>query len=495
MSHPLRIVSIASEVAPYSISGGLAQITHALSHAIFHAGHHISVITPLYKSIDTKKYHLAPLFMNIPLRLDDESTTTVHFWKGMHHDDLPIYFVEHATSFRLHQRLYGSKYDNERFWLFNLAAIKLLLLLKEPVHLIHCHDWHAGLVPYFIKTRFKHYTLLKRTATLFTIHNLAFQMGGDWSAIPLERKDDGRRNLPAHKDHERVRAVNFAKRGILHSTFVNTVSEQYAKEILTKEYGQDLHSILKHKWENGRLVGIVNGIDEQEYNPATDPGLYKNYSVKTLDDKKANKRGLQRRYHLPQIQNAPLIGMVSRITEQKGFDLVMTVIPHLIKLDLQLFIFGGGDKTYERRLRALHRKYPRKVGIHLEFNRVDATKVYAGSDLFLMPSRFEPCGITQLESMRYGSIPVVRHIGGLVDTITNYNPRTKNGNGFVFTHYDPFDLYGAIVRSLEIYHHPQEWRQLVEQTMQLSHSWALPAKSYITLFRKAIRLHKEELHS
>lgn len=494
-SQKLRILSVASEISPFSMSGGLAQITRSLPLALHDLGHKVSIITPLYRHIDKKKYRLQPLFQNVPLKIDDESQTNIHYWQGSLEGKIPVYFVEHSRSFSHYKRLYGSKYDNERFWIFNLAAIKLPLLLKKAPHLIHCHDWQTGLLPYFLNTRFKKYTLFKKTATLFTIHNLVFQLGENWWEVPPERKDDGRRALPNHRDHERVRAINFAKRAIINATLVNAVSEQYAKEILTKNFGENLHHILKHKANDERLFGIVNGIDEEEYNPATDPGLYRNYSIDNLEDKLYNKIRLQRLHQLPQNKNIPLIGMVTRLTEQKGIDLLMDILPYLMKLDLQLVIFGGGHKIYEREFRSLHKKYPKKIGIQLKFQQKDSTKVFAGSDMFLVPSRFEPCGITQLESMRYGSIPIVREVGGLVDTVTDYNPRTHHGNGFVFSSYNPLDLLTAIVRALESYKHVEGWGALVRRAMQRSHSWEIPAQKYLLLYRKALRQHKQDFSS
>lgn len=485
MKKVLKIVSISSEVAPFSKAGGLADVARSLPRALKHLDHEVMVITPLYGIIDPKKYNLKSIATDVPIQMDEKNIRKVTFWKGELMQDLPIYFVDNPKYFSSHKSIYRSSYENTRFLFFNLAAINLLILLKFKPDIIQCHEWHTGLIPYFIKKRFSNNPLFEKAALIFTIHNLAFQFGQNWWKVPPEKKDDGHSSLPNFSDKEIIEHINFAKRGIIYADLINTVSEQYAQEIMTPKFGQALHKILKNRRD--RLFGIINGIDYDDYNPATDPGLYRKYDINSLEKKIKNKKYVQKKFGLPVNTQIPLIGMVSRITEQKGFELLMEIIEPLLRQELQLVVLGAGDKKYERFFRKITKKYPKKVAAHLEFNTQIATLTYAASDMFLMPSRFEPSGLGQLISSRYGSIPIVHATGGLVDTIQNFNPRTHRGNGFVFKTYDSRDLLVAITRALETYRYPESWRMLMMKAMQQSSSWEIPAKKYVSLFQKALR--------
>jgi aminoglycoside phosphotransferase (APT) family kinase protein len=267
---------------------------------------------------------------------------------------------------------------------------------------------------------------------------------------------------------------------------VNTVSEQYAKEVIQEKFGQGLHDILKRKYEEKRFYGIVNGIDYNEYNPKTDPGLKANYDYDSLEKKVINKRHLQRQFKLGVDGDVPVIAMATRITEQKGFDLIIEIIDALLRLDMQLILVGNADSYYRKIFKKLSKKNSKKVATHLEFETKRITRVYAGSDMFLMPSRFEPCGLGQMISLRYGSIPIVRETGGLSDTITDHNPAVEKGNGFVFKTYDPKDLLVAIARALETYKYKDVWARLVKRGMMQSFSWEVPAKKYLLLYKRTL---------
>lgn len=482
-----KIAHIASEIDPFSKTGGLAVVTRSLPKALKRLGHDVVVISPLYGQIvDKKKLKLKEIAHDVKIKLDDKNSVKVNFWKGYLMEGLPAYFIENEKYFSKRKKLYGSTHENARFMLFGVAALKLLIQIKFPADIIHCHDWQTGLIPYFFKKDFKRSSVIGQSTTVYTIHNLAFQMGISWWKVPLARKDFGIKKLPFFDD-PKLEYINFAKRGILNADVISTVSETYAKEILTPRFGQDLHRILSNRKD--RLFGIVNGIDYREYNPATDPGLIQNFSYKSPQRKIKNKLALQKIFGLPQDEKIPLIGMVSRIAEQKGFELIFDTLDGLMTQNVQLVIMGGGDKSYIKRIKEFMKKYPKKIGATLEFSK-HATRVYAGSDFFLMPSRFEPCGITQLEAMRYGSIPIVRHIGGLVDTVTNFDPRTKKGNGFVFKKYDSRALLIAITRALETYKYKEVWDDLVKEVMRRSYSWELPAQNYVDLYKKAIKIKK-----
>lgn len=491
MSKGLTIISVAAEVAPFSKAGGVADVARSLPKALRRIGHTVIVVTPLHGSIDREKARLSPVAENVPVHIDQENTRYADFYRGELMEGAPIYFIDNKKYFSSHKRIYGTSYQNTRYLFFDLAVFKLLNILKISPDILHCHDWQTGLIPQFLNERFRKNPLFANTRTVYTIHNLTFQLGRDWWTIPLKEKDDVRSPLPPFNDKERVESINFAKRAILNADIINTVSETYAKEVLTHEFGQDLHRILQNRRD--RLYGIINGIDYFDYNPATDPGLYRTYDVDTLQIKVKNKLFLQRELGLPESDKTPVIAIVSRITEQKGFDLLMEVIDPLMRLDLQLVVLGGGDKRYVRFFHSVIRDHPKKVAGHLEFSADLSTRFYAGSDMFLMPSRFEPCGLGQLISLRYGSVPIVHAVGGLTDTITDYNPKTRKGFGFVFTKYDSRDMLVAVVRALEVYKDPEEWSRLVQEGMRRSYSWEIPARKYVTLYKKAMTVDRQRI--
>ncbi len=485
----LKIVHVSSEVDPFSKTGGLADVAGSLPRAIKHKGYQIIVVTPLYSQlIDAKKHNLKLIAEAIKIELSDGVNVEANFWQGELDKGLPIYFIENNKYFGKRKALYGSKHENARFFFFDLATLQLLKTIEFKPDLIHCHDWQTGLIPYFLKRRFKKDEFFTRTATLFTIHNLLFQLGHNWWKIKTSLRDDGNSRLPKFGHTLPVERINFAKRAIINADLINAVSEQYAQEILTRDVGQDLHRILQNRAE--RLFGIVNGVDYKDYNPKTDPGIHRQYDVNSLNHKAENKKWLQKYFNLPVKNDVPVLGMVTRIAEQKGIDLVMQIMADILRLDVQFVIMGAGEKHYETFFKKIEKKYPKKIGAHLEFDSNRATSVYAGSDMFLMPSRFEPCGLGQLISLRYGSIPIVRSVGGLADTITDFNPKTKKGNGFVFHSYDPKALLIALVRAVENYKYPETWTELVKNGMKQSFSWEIPAKKYLTLYRKAIKQKK-----
>jgi len=487
MSKKLKIVHIASEVAPFSKTGGLGDVARSLPKALHRLGQEVIIITPLYgKSIDPQKNKLQLVFSKVNLRLNSQEKVKINYWRGYLMTGLPIYFIECRKFFSKHRHLYGSSRENARFLVFNVASLKLLSLLKFSADIIHCHDWQTGLIPYYLKTDFRYSKTLKQAKTIFTIHNLIFQLGHNWWEIAPENKDYGRSKIP-HLDDPKIEYVNFAKRAILSADYINTVSEQYREEILTKRFGQDLHRILQNRAK--RLLGIVNGIDYNTYNPAKDQTLPKRYSFKSPAFKIDNKGQLQKKFSLPVDKNVPIFCATSRVTFQKGFELLIKILPKLLKLEIQFIIIGSGDKQYIKELQRISRQFPQKLVVipSHEENQKYETLVYAGADFFLLPSNHEPCGINQLIAMRYGCIPIVRAIGGLYDTVENFSPLRQRGTGFTFKNEDEFDLYGAMVRALENYKHQIVWSNLVKRAMQQSNGWEIPAKKYLELYKKAIK--------
>lgn len=465
-------------------------MARSLSKAIHYLGHSVIVITPFYeKIIAPESYNLKIIAKSFPINIDEKNTLEVDFWEGELTKGLPIYFIGNAKFFARHTALYGSEHENARFLLFDIAAIKLLRTISFKADIIHCHDWHAGLIPYYLKKRYGHNPFYTKIASVFTIHNLVYQLGHDWWKISSDQKDDGRSTLPLFND-PKLENINFAKRAILNADVINAVSEQYAQEILTAKFGEDLHRILKNRTD--RVFGIINGIDYNDYNPSNDPGLFRRYTADHIENKKYNKTFLQKKFQLPVSEQIPVIGMTSRIVEQKGIDLLMHIMETLMRLELQIIIMGDGDSKYIKFLQKTQKKYPKKL-VYIPFDQKIETSIYAGANMFLLPSRFEPCGINQLIGLRYGCIPIVRHIGGLADTVTNFNPKTEKGNGFVFRSYDPHDMLTAITRALETYKHEDVWKKLVKHGMEQSVSWKIQAQKYVALFRKGIGNHKKGL--
>ncbi|MFA6467145.1 MAG: glycogen/starch synthase [Patescibacteria group bacterium] len=492
MKKIFKIVSIASEVEPYSKTGGLADVARALPRSLFRLGHNVIIITPYYKKvIDSNVYKLEKIYSDVSLHIDKENELQVAYYRTELVPGLYVYFVRNDKYFSRRKSLYGSSHENARFYMFSVAALKLLSLLKFDADIIHCHDWHTGLIPHLKKTRFKDSQTLKKAATVYTIHNLVFQMGHSWWEVPSKKKDKGTKALPLFSDPD-IEYINFAKRGILEADVVNTVSETHAIEIMDKYFGQDLHRILVNR--RHKLFGVVNGIDYKKFNPATDRGLHKNYTLDKIHRKVLNKRYLQKFYKLPVNESLPLIGLTSRIVEQKGLELILEILPTLLLRDVQVIIMGDGDKNYIKKLKKIQKKFPEKLR-WVAFDRKMETSVYAGADMFLLPSRFEPCGINQLISFRYGCVPIVRSIGGLSDTVVNFDPETNQGSGFTFKHYNGKEFLVAVTRALETYKYKSSWKRLVRNGMKISFSWDLPAERYVQLYKKAIKFSAKRRNS
>ena len=483
---PLKIVHISSEISPYSKSGGLADVTRSLPRALRRLGHQVIAITPYYGFIKKKAWPLKSLSFQLILEFAGQKYR-FGFKKTVCPDNYPVFFVCQRKLFGSRQKGGSGMYDYPdnglRFLLFDLAAIELIKTLKFSPQIIHCHDWHAGLIPGYLKMKYNKDEKMKNIATIFTIHNLLFQGPEDWWKIPLEQRDNGK-GLPV-EDLNKLKFLNFTKRAIFHADVINTVSLRHAQEIMTQEFGCQLDSYLRRRKKD--VYGIVNGVDYAIFNPKFDSDIYVNYDADLLEKKVENKLILQEKYKLDINAHIPLIGLANRLTEQKGFELIINLLDYLLKLDLQIAVVGSGGGIYSDILRMKRRKNTKKLLFVSPFREDVARKIYAASDIYLMPSRFEPCGISQLISLRYGSIPIVHAVGGLLDTISDYNPKTGRGNGFVFTSYETKDLLFALARALENYKRRAAWQILTHRAMKESYSWVIPAKKYVALYRKAIR--------
>jgi len=482
-ARPLKILLLAAECIPFVKTGGLADVAGSLPKSLKALGHDIRVAMPRYGRISPQKFNLTQALPPFPVPMDDQ-TEKASIWQGAIGQDVPVYMVENAKYYD-RDGVYMYPDDAERFIFFCRAALEMLKHLPWQPDIIHCHDWHTAIVPNWLKTVYRDDPFFARTATVYTIHNLAYQGIFGYRVLEIAGIDEyGFMYHPEMADLAEV--VDLMARGVYFADVVSTVSERYAQEILTPEYGERLDPILRERKD--RLYGILNGIDYEVMNPATDEHLAVGYDIERLDRRIENKLALQREANLPQDASKPLIGMVSRLTDQKGFDILGEVLDHILDLDLQFILLGTGDQHYHEMLLKLAQAYPRKAAIFLTFNAPLTHKIHAGADLYLMPSRVEPCGTNQMVAMRYGSVPIVRATGGLADTVKDFDPRSRGGNGFVFEAYDRWALFATVVRALETFKYQDVWREMQIKNMQADLSWNAAARKYVTLYEQALQV-------
>ena len=481
----LKILLVAAEVAPFAKVGGLADVAGALPKALRAMGHDVRVVMPRYGSIDVEKYHLRRVLtdMRVPLAHQPVSGDVL---EGRIGDDVPIYFIENQQFFG-REGMYGFWDDDARFIYFSRAALEMLRPLGFQPDVIHVNDWHTAVIPNMLARLYASDPFYADMATVLTIHNLAFQGVFGYGTLHLAELEPWGLIRPGIAGLDDI--VNLLGRGLYFSDVVNTVSHRYAEEILTPEYGEKMDPLLRVF--KSKLYGIINGIDYEAFNPETDTSLAARYDIESIDKKVEDKLALQKEVGLPQDPSVPVIGLISRLYDQKGLDLIANIMWGLMRLNLQLVVLGAGDGRYEEMFRNNARDNPLKVSATIGFKPVLAQHIYAGADMFLMPSRFEPCGLGQLISVRYGTIPIVRATGGLADTIQDWDPVAQKGNGFVFTAYDHWDLYAQVVRALETYRQPALWRRLEANAMSTDVSWANSAQQYVNLYRTAMARHAE----
>ena len=481
---PLSILFIAAEGVPYVKTGGLADVIGALPGALRRLGHDVRVALPRYNVVDPERWHLHTVAAALPVPVSqrEELVNVLETTQG---DGTPVYFID-APHYFQREKLYGYHDDGERFILFCRAALEFVRRLGWAPDVIHCHDWHTAIVPNWTKGLYRDDPLFSRTATVYTIHNLAYQ--GIFGYRILEVAGVAEEGFLFPEVPELSNVVDLMGRGILFADVVSTVSPRYSREILTPDFGERLDPLLRERKD--RLYGILNGIDTTEYDPATDGHLAAHYDAFSLERRPENKRALQEMVKLPVEARVPLIGIISRLTDQKGFDLLDQVAVPLIEQGIQLVVSGTGDQHYHQMFHRLEARYPRQVSVNLTFNADLSQHIYAGSDMLLMPSRFEPCGLTQMLAMRYGSIPIVHRTGGLADTVQEFDPLANTGNGFSFTRYDPFHLFAAVTRALEAYKFQGAWADLMQRAMLSDYSWDASAEQYVALYRRAQELRR-----
>jgi starch synthase len=481
---PLKILMLAAEVVPFVKVGGLADVVGALPKALRGLGHDVRLVMPRYGQVDAGRFGLVKVLEDVSVEMG-MLRERVAVREGSVGEGIPVYMIDAPRYFE-RENIYGYTDDGERFILFCRAALEMVRELGWLPDVIHCHDWHTGIVPNWLHTVYADDAFFGGTATVYTIHNLAYQ--GIFGYRILEVAGVAAQGFLYPQIAELANVVDIMGRGILFADAITTVSERYAEEILTPSFGERLDHLLRSR--RGRLFGILNGIDYGEMDPATDRYIAAQFDADSLEKRAENKRVLQGRGHLPVRGDVPVLAMIARLTDQKGFDLLGQIVQPLFAQGVQFVVMGVGDQHYQEMFQNLAVRYPEQVASFLTFNTELAQGIYAGSDMFLMPSRWEPCGLGQLIAMRYGSVPIVRSVGGLADTVQEYDPRTGEGNGFTFEQYDPWEFFAAIVRALEVYRFQDIWRKLQRRCMAADHSWQASAMRYVEVYRDAIAFHK-----
>ena len=474
----MKIHYVAAEAVPFAKTGGLADVAGSLPKALKADGVDVRVIMPKFGKIPEA-------YRNAMEHVYDGELPVA--WRKKYVgldkyelDGVTYYFVDNEEYFN-REGFYGYDDDAERFSFFSRAVLDLLPEVDFWPDVIHTNDWHAGLVNVFLKLEHMGDARYERIKTVYTIHNLKYQgvfpkdvmpdvLGLDWKYF-----NNG--------DLEFYDAVNFMKGGIIYADAITTVSKTYAKEIQYPYFGEHLDGLLRSREQD--LSGIVNGIDYDVYNPRTDKYIFETYDEGSLDRKLDNKTELQKSLGLPERRKVPLIAIVSRLVEPKGMDLVVRMMDEILQHeDIQLVVLGTGEKRYEDWFKGLAWRYPKKVSVNIYFSNELAQRIYAGADIFLMPSNYEPCGIGQLIALRYGTIPVVRQTGGLKDTVQQYNKYTQEGNGFVFDNYNAHEMMYALKRALSFYGNYEIWHKIQLNAVQSDFSWKRSAKEYEALYKR-----------
>jgi starch synthase len=481
---PLKVLILAAEMVPFAKVGGLADVVGALPKALQALGHDVRLVMPRYRQVDPSRFHLQPILEAIPVSMGNYRVQ-VSVRRGEIGDHIPVYMID-APRYFDRENIYGYTDDGERFILLCRAALETMQTLNWSPDVVHCNDWHTGIVPNWMHTIYRDDPFFANTASVYTIHNLAYH--GIFGYRLLEVAGVAANGFLYPQVAEFGNVVDIMGRGILFADAVTTVSERYAQEILTPTFGEKLDHLLRSRRD--RLFGILNGIDYQEINPASDPYIHTQFDAQSLDRRIENKVALQEQMHVPVREDVPLLAMISRLTDQKGFDLLGQIIQPLLAQGIQFILLGIGDQHYHEMFQSLAARYPEQVAIFLTFNTELAQRIYAGSDMFLMPSRFEPCGTSQMNAMRYGCVPIVRQVGGLADTVQEYDPSSGEGNGFVFKNYDPWEFFAAVVRAMALYRFKNIWRLLQQRGMEADHSWYASAKRYVEVYRNAIEYHR-----
>jgi len=482
MAENLKVLFLSSEVMPFAKTGGLADVAGSLPIAIKRAGVDVRLVIPFYRAIKEVacENHMIIRDIEIPF---GERLLKANIFESLMGADIPVYLVEREDMFdrpNLYGNSKGDYYDNlERFSFFAHSSLKIAQRLGFAPDIIHCHDWQTGLVPALLKGPYKKSNGFSNTATVFTIHNIGYQ-----GIFPPEKLAATGLSGPQYFHPEGLEFwgnISLLKAGIVYSDIITTVSPTYAKEILAHEYGLGMEGVVMGRSKS--LYGILNGIDYNEWDPSKDIHIAACYSRKTIIGKKKCKESLIREIGFDNSMiDKPLIGMVSRLDNQKGLDILLQGMKNMLNLDTGLVIVGSGDEEIENKLKIAADQYPGRMSIHAGFNNPLAHRIMAGADILLVPSRYEPCGLTQMYALKYGTVPVVRATGGLNDTIEQYDEKTTNGNGFKFGPHDSEALFKAITKAVDLFKDKKSWKRLMTKGMRSDFSWDRSAEKYIDIY-------------
>lgn len=473
----MKVLFVAAECVPFIKTGGLADVAGALPRALKRMGVEARVMLPKYGLIHEEHRNKMKKIaeMSVPVGWRQQYCGI----EELAYQGVTYYFIDNEYYFK-RDSLYGHYDDGERFSYFCTAVLESLKALSFIPNWLHCHDWHTGMIPFLLKEKYQADPFYRAIKSIFTIHNLQFQ-----GVFPAEIVPD-----LLNLSYESFRAdkiefygnVNFMKAGIVSANLITTVSDRYKNEIQTEYYGEKLDGVLRE--HASRLFGIVNGIDYELYNPRTDKWIAAAYDYERPSKKSANKRALQEELGLPISEEIPIISLISRLTSQKGLDLITHVFEQLVKENIQFVVLGTGEYPFEEFFKRMQWEHPSQVRSMIAFDEPLARRIYAGADFFLMPSKFEPCGLGQLIAMRYGTIPIVRETGGLNDTVQSYNEFTNEGTGFSFRHFNAHDMLYTIKRALSFYKNKTVFQSIVKKTMEKDYSWTKSAEIYHGYYRQ-----------
>lgn len=476
----MKVLFATSEAHPFIKTGGLGDVMGALPQSLTELGVEARVVIPKYKNIkDELKQNLQFIkWFTVPVGWRNQYCGVFQY----KYKDVVYYFIDNEYYFN-RDGLYGYYDDGERFAFFNRAVLEFIKEIDWKPDIINCNDWQTGMVPVLLNLEYKNNEFYSNMKTVFSIHNLLFKGSFVPNVLP---ELFGYDYMPLTNGSVELNgSVSFLKGGINYSDQITTVSNTYAEEIKTQQYGEGLDGLLRCK--SDFLKGIVNGIDYEEFDPEKDNLIFKNFTWDSISDKVENKLSLQKELGLPQRAETPMIGLISRLTHQKGCDLIVSIIDRLLQKDIQFVVLGTGDYWYEETFKNLQYRYPDKVSANIKFDNSLAHKIYAATDMFLMPSLFEPCGLGQLIALRYGSIPIVRETGGLKDTISPYNKYTGIGNGFGFKNFNSNELMQIIEYALTIYDDKDAWNNIIRQAMDSDNSWEKSAMQYKLLYEDVVK--------
>jgi starch synthase len=474
----LNILFLSAEAVPFAKVGGLADVAAALPKALRALGHDARLIIPRYGSIRSDQFHFEKVGKAFPVPVGP-GEEHVHLVRTTIEGDVPVYLIWDEKFFSARERVYGFDDDPQRFAFFGQAVIAALPLLDWMPDVIHANDWHTAMVPTWLAYQGRYLPEYRHLISLFTIHNLAYQGVAGRLILTFAQME-----YVKHLSVEPPGQVNWMAQGIANADLVSTVSHQYARDILEPEAGAGLHPLLRQRKD--RLFGVLNGIDYDLWDPATDPHIPQQFARSSLKMRAVNKAALQQEARLPVRPDAPLLGMISRLDVIKGIELLEPVLGQLLTGDRQFVLLGIGQPGVHEMVEALQERFPNQVRLFLKHDELLARRIYAGCDLLLVPSRFEPCGLVQMIAMHYGAVPVVHETGGLADTVTDYHQKPDRATGFVFSPFSADAFLDALERALTVFRDRKTWSELQVRGMKTDFSWRGSAKKYVELYRRAI---------